>query len=277
MALIDCPKCGKKVSDKANKCVHCGFPLLDMTSDTTDKKVSVFEYSDEAPQRNNMFRLLFIFGIIAAIGIGCWIWWTISENKKEAEMAAIARQTQINDSIAQVKAEQAAEEARRQRELEEESQVVPSIEALLKFLKKPGQNHIFEDISGLYVSYLTKYDEYHESEGYGDDGSVHHTIYGHNVSIDQTNPIRLSADDERAFYIDVVHSYYDLSAKFFFKRKSDYKKFVKRIKSSDKFKRKGEFIDGFYECFNEFIVDFGQKSTIAKGWYGVGFCIPLEE
>lgn len=27
MALIDCPECKDKVSDKAKTCVHCGYPL----------------------------------------------------------------------------------------------------------------------------------------------------------------------------------------------------------------------------------------------------------
>lgn len=27
MALIECPECGGKVSDKANVCIHCGYPL----------------------------------------------------------------------------------------------------------------------------------------------------------------------------------------------------------------------------------------------------------
>lgn len=27
MGLINCPECGKEVSDKANICIHCGFPL----------------------------------------------------------------------------------------------------------------------------------------------------------------------------------------------------------------------------------------------------------
>ena len=27
MALIRCPECGKEVSDKAEHCIHCGFPL----------------------------------------------------------------------------------------------------------------------------------------------------------------------------------------------------------------------------------------------------------
>lgn len=27
MALIKCPECGEQVSDKAEHCIHCGFPL----------------------------------------------------------------------------------------------------------------------------------------------------------------------------------------------------------------------------------------------------------
>lgn len=27
MALIKCPECGKKISDQAEACIHCGFPL----------------------------------------------------------------------------------------------------------------------------------------------------------------------------------------------------------------------------------------------------------
>ncbi len=27
MALIKCPECGKEVSDKANSCIYCGFPV----------------------------------------------------------------------------------------------------------------------------------------------------------------------------------------------------------------------------------------------------------
>lgn len=27
MALITCPECGKKISDKADACIHCGYPL----------------------------------------------------------------------------------------------------------------------------------------------------------------------------------------------------------------------------------------------------------
>lgn len=28
MALITCPECGEKISDKSEQCIHCGYPLV---------------------------------------------------------------------------------------------------------------------------------------------------------------------------------------------------------------------------------------------------------
>lgn len=38
MALIKCPECGNKVSDKANACPKCGYP--NNKKETTDKDLS---------------------------------------------------------------------------------------------------------------------------------------------------------------------------------------------------------------------------------------------
>ena len=32
MALIQCPECGKEISDKAKNCIHCGCPLADLVT-----------------------------------------------------------------------------------------------------------------------------------------------------------------------------------------------------------------------------------------------------
>ena len=32
MPLIDCPECGKQISDAASACPHCGYPLKDRAS-----------------------------------------------------------------------------------------------------------------------------------------------------------------------------------------------------------------------------------------------------
>ena len=34
MALIKCPECGKEISDISDKCINCGFPLVQMEEDS---------------------------------------------------------------------------------------------------------------------------------------------------------------------------------------------------------------------------------------------------
>ena len=34
MALIKCPECGKEISDKAMQCIHCGYPLSQLLSNS---------------------------------------------------------------------------------------------------------------------------------------------------------------------------------------------------------------------------------------------------
>ena len=38
MALINCPECGKEISDKSKQCIHCGYPL---TNDEKDGSYTV--------------------------------------------------------------------------------------------------------------------------------------------------------------------------------------------------------------------------------------------
>ena len=35
MALIKCPECGKEISDQADRCIHCGYPLRFTKKDHT--------------------------------------------------------------------------------------------------------------------------------------------------------------------------------------------------------------------------------------------------
>lgn len=37
MALINCPECGKEVSDQADVCIHCGYPLKKLTAKTPEQ------------------------------------------------------------------------------------------------------------------------------------------------------------------------------------------------------------------------------------------------
>ena len=43
MALIKCPECGKEISDKANACIHCGYPLSQQKEDFYIKRTSLLD------------------------------------------------------------------------------------------------------------------------------------------------------------------------------------------------------------------------------------------
>lgn len=38
MSLIECPECGGKVSDKADACIHCGYPLKDFENSENEEE-----------------------------------------------------------------------------------------------------------------------------------------------------------------------------------------------------------------------------------------------
>ncbi|WP_329809005.1 zinc ribbon domain-containing protein [Enterocloster citroniae] len=48
MALINCPECGKEVSDKAEKCLNCGYPLQPLSTrlnNTNENQEQVYKMS----------------------------------------------------------------------------------------------------------------------------------------------------------------------------------------------------------------------------------------
>ena len=41
MAIINCPECGKEISDRAETCIYCGYPLKEpMKEEALKKEVS---------------------------------------------------------------------------------------------------------------------------------------------------------------------------------------------------------------------------------------------
>ena len=41
MAIIECPECKKEISDKANVCVHCGFPIKEYLENNAEKEEKI--------------------------------------------------------------------------------------------------------------------------------------------------------------------------------------------------------------------------------------------
>ena len=61
MALINCPRCGKQISDKANKCPHCGF-LSTLSSGQNERKnpQTSLSFHDAKSDRNKWLKHPFI-------------------------------------------------------------------------------------------------------------------------------------------------------------------------------------------------------------------------
>ena len=63
MALIKCPDCGDKVSDKAAACIHCGCPLKSDSSELKRLSDSISRLKDTSQSdRNNILDLKFPIG-----------------------------------------------------------------------------------------------------------------------------------------------------------------------------------------------------------------------
>lgn len=49
MALINCPECGKQISDQAPACIHCGFPMDKYHNEKKGAKVEIPLSSERCP------------------------------------------------------------------------------------------------------------------------------------------------------------------------------------------------------------------------------------
>ena len=78
MSMINCPECGKEISDKSDKCINCGFPIRG-EEHTTEKENYVFcnpyatsennEYSNQPlyQECGNFKKQDSVLSIIAAV------------------------------------------------------------------------------------------------------------------------------------------------------------------------------------------------------------------
>jgi len=56
MALIECPECGGKVSDKAPACIHCGYPL----QEPKEEQVQQIQYCPYCGKQNIIEYILWL-------------------------------------------------------------------------------------------------------------------------------------------------------------------------------------------------------------------------
>ncbi len=99
MALINCPNCGKTISDRAVKCPHCGA-VFNKTS----------YYYEEEPKGSNKTWLYVLLGVVAAAVIGTVAWFGfkyIGQNNNKAAADSVAvdsvdADTTVVDTIAKM-------------------------------------------------------------------------------------------------------------------------------------------------------------------------------
>ncbi len=75
MSLIICPECGKEISDKADTCIHCGYPLKNKSIINNNE----YDFNSELQLILNGEKIKAIGSIRQKTGLG------LSEGKKIAD------------------------------------------------------------------------------------------------------------------------------------------------------------------------------------------------
>jgi len=70
MALIDCPSCNKKISDKAQECQHCHFAIGDASNEDILRKEQLKRYKKLSSIQNQSMLAMLLF--VAGFGFMYW-------------------------------------------------------------------------------------------------------------------------------------------------------------------------------------------------------------
>ncbi len=70
MALIDCPACNKKISDKAKQCQHCGFAIGEASVEDIQRKQNMKKFKKLHGIQNQSMLAMLLF--IAGFGFMYW-------------------------------------------------------------------------------------------------------------------------------------------------------------------------------------------------------------
>lgn len=108
MALINCPKCGHKISDRAAKCPHCGTDFTsNVLSSTPHDQSGVASRHPGRGNKNNLVIIL-VSGVITLVSVLAIYFYF--ENKYRQQTSTIVEQARL-DSIKTAEREAARREA----------------------------------------------------------------------------------------------------------------------------------------------------------------------
>jgi len=68
MALINCPECKKEISDKAESCPHCGFPLIQVQK-VKPKALDMKELIKHYAKKHPVFALTGLYIVASYVGL----------------------------------------------------------------------------------------------------------------------------------------------------------------------------------------------------------------
>ncbi|NVK57892.1 MAG: zinc ribbon domain-containing protein [Alteromonadaceae bacterium] len=86
MALIDCPSCGKKMSDKAKSCPNCDFSYADATPEDVERKLNMKRFKKmHSIQNQSMLAMLLFIG-----GFGFMYWGGVSPGDMQHNLALLS-------------------------------------------------------------------------------------------------------------------------------------------------------------------------------------------
>ena len=73
MALINCPKCGKQISDKAVKCPHCGFVPGSIQNNQLASSLDQQQPASESKRNIKLVNILLAAVGVLAVIVSLWI------------------------------------------------------------------------------------------------------------------------------------------------------------------------------------------------------------
>lgn len=199
MALINCPECGKEISDTCESCIHCGYKL----SNDSDPKVK-----QSGKKKISIIAILLIVIVIIGIIIASIL---IVNSVQEKNRIEQEKQEQILAQEEEEKQKQAEIEAHKL--TYEETVCYYAIEYFKTILKNPDSLQIHDvkigptisaevneqDLNGHYIEYIVILD-YSAQNGFG---GIDRNKYYITMSDTVTSPNNsVSQDGQALSYLD---------------------------------------------------------------------------
>lgn len=145
MALINCPNCGNRISDKAVKCPRCGYVLprpsveeikaTDVKAETTKPNAEETTPKPSKPNRMTWLLAVIFAVVVVGIGVGGYVWY--DNNQKQIAI----RLQHEQDSIAAVQRELARIDSLRQDSINSRNEFVASFVKITDLVGKDNSSY----------------------------------------------------------------------------------------------------------------------------------------